>query len=319
MFANLARLLPIQRRAEFVASSFKTASSLWSKDYYGILAVSKNASPAEVKKAYYQLAKKHHPDRNPDDPKAAAAFQDIAEAYEVLGDPQKRSDYDQVFETTFTTYGNQGKSKSSKAKSGTWKYSRESDPLDLFNKIFGEFSKKFEDIQDHTSFAKHNLPCAFANISLTEAAEGTSRSVRFNITEHKLENEEYLVNIPPGVEDGQTIRLKLRGKIEAIVLVKVDESAIFKRKDCHIHSDLSVNIWDALLGRAVTVQTLYGAIKVKLPKNLSSHCVLELPNQGLKKNSSRNQFGNHYLTIKIKSLDLVEAKAKQQEAQKCTQ
>merc|ERR1719232_1862487 len=89
--------------------TFATTSSLVSKNYYEILAVSKNSSQADVKKAYYKLAKKHHPDRNRDDPKAAVIFQDIAEAYEVLGDEIKRENYNNTFASSFSTYGFSGK------------------------------------------------------------------------------------------------------------------------------------------------------------------------------------------------------------------
>ena len=73
-----------------------TSKSVYLKNYYDILQVSKNSSPAQVKKAYYQLAKRHHPDRNPNDPKAKTVFQNIVEAYEVLSDAKKRLEYDNI-------------------------------------------------------------------------------------------------------------------------------------------------------------------------------------------------------------------------------
>ena len=78
------------------ARFFHTTTKVFSKNYYSVLAVSTNASQAEIKKAYYLLAKKHHPDRNPNDEKAEKLFQSVAEAYEVLGDEFKRKEYDKT-------------------------------------------------------------------------------------------------------------------------------------------------------------------------------------------------------------------------------
>ena len=81
-------------RSQLTYRLLSTSHSQRVKNYYDILQVSKNSSPAEVKKSYYKLAKRHHPDRNPNDPRAEAVFQNIAEAYEVLSDEKKRLDYD---------------------------------------------------------------------------------------------------------------------------------------------------------------------------------------------------------------------------------
>ena len=164
---------------------FSTTVSVLSKNYYEILAVPKNSSQGDVKKAYYQLAKKHHPDRNRDDPKAAAIFQDIAEAYEVLGDEAKREEYDSIFASSTTSYGFHGK-KSDNANSSykagqAWKYNLETDPLDLFNKVFGDFAANFAaSAEDHSSFAQSNLPSASVSLSYQEAASGVHKSLKFN-------------------------------------------------------------------------------------------------------------------------------------------
>ena len=103
---------------------FGSTVSVLSKNYYDILAVSKNSSQAEVKKAYYRQAKKHHPDRNPGDTRAESLFQDISEAYDVLSDEKKRDEYDSVASTsahgsyTFT----QRKQNKSEQDTQRWKY-----------------------------------------------------------------------------------------------------------------------------------------------------------------------------------------------------
>ena len=162
------------------ARFFHTAQKVFSKNYYSVLAISTNASQAEIKKAYYLLAKKHHPDRNPNDKKAEKLFQSVAEAYEVLGDEFKRKEYDKTVSaqppprsasnsTGFSSTSTYNKSKDKTAKK-SWKYDLESDPLELFKKVFGDLYSEFETAsEDHTSFANNNLPRAIVSISLKEA------------------------------------------------------------------------------------------------------------------------------------------------------
>ena len=116
--------------------------------------------------------------------------------------------------------------------------------------------------------------------------------------------EEILVKIPAGIEDGQTVRLRIDGEQEVIVQVKVEDRANLRREGYHVYSDLWIDIWDAAFGKTVTIPGLYGDTKVKLPKLTSSHTVLTLPHHGFQKFNLPGQFGNHYLTIKIKSLDI---------------
>ena len=282
------------------------SSVLSSKDYYKILAISQNASPSDVKKAYYQLAKKHHPDRNPNDPKAASLFQDISEAYEVLSDESKRNQYDSLFSNTttshgFSEFGSKSKKNTSFKARQAWRYTAESDPLELFRTVFGEFAANLNQAPgDHTSFAQSSLPIGFVSISLEEAAVGVPRSVKF--TGHF--DQEVLVEIPAGVEDGQTVRLKISNQHEALVQIKVEERSNFRREGCHLHSDLTIDIWDAVLGSIVDVQGLSKTLKVQLPKNLSSHTTLVLPGQGFKQSNLSGGFGHHYLHVKINSINL---------------
>lgn len=113
-----------------------------------------------------------------------------------------------------------------------------------------------------------------------------------------------MIDIPAGVEDGQTVRIKVDGKHEAIVQVKIDDDSGIRREGFHVYSDLWLNIWEVALGLTVTVKGLNGPLKVKIPKNLSSHSVLVLHKKGFPKFNAPGQFGNHYVTVKIRSLDI---------------
>lgn len=276
-----------------------------SKDYYKILAISSNASQAEVKKAYYQQAKKHHPDRNPGDHRAESLFQKISEAYEVLGDEFKRKEYDKNFshkQSKTSPYKKGTGKKETPSKSYTWNYNLETDPLELFRKVFGDLEDDFKfAAEDQSSFGDNNLPRAFVAISLKESATGLSRCINFLSSEDKIKfhGKEILVDIPPGIEDGQTLWLKLDSEQEAIVQIKVDEKFGFTRKNNDIYSDLNVSILDATLGNIVSVEGLHKTLKVKLPTKLSSHSVLKIPNQGFHVPKSSGEFGHHYIRVHL--------------------
>ncbi len=118
---------------------FSTGSKVLasSVDYYETLRVASNSSPSDIKKAYYELAKKYHPDRNKDDPEAAKVFQTVAEAYEVLGDEAKRAEYDSSIKL-FTTKKRSRDSEAKPSSSGKdkfWHYEPVQDPLELFSKV----------------------------------------------------------------------------------------------------------------------------------------------------------------------------------------
>ena len=285
-----------------------TTCNFLSKDYYKILAISNNASQAEVKKAYYYLAKRHHPDRNPGDPKAEKLFQKVSEAYEVLGDQLKRRDYDQTINSrqSSSSYQKETGKKAKTATASTWKYKFESDPLELFRKVFGDISSDFEAAsKDSSSFIDTKLARAFVTITLRESACGVSRCIKFLSSKDtlKFKDKEILVDLPAGIEDGQTLWLKIDDKQEAIVQVKVEEKSGFFRKGDDVHSDLNVSISDAVFGNVVSVQGLHSILKVKLPPKLCSHTVLKLTHQGFNvSKSSGGKIGHHYLHVKIEAL-----------------
>lgn len=116
--------------------SISTSSSLAQKDYYKILGITKNSSPKEIKKAYYQLAKKYHPDTNKDDPNAGKKFQEVSEAYEILSDDTKRKEYD-TFGTTTEQMNRQGGGGGGAGPTGQgfnqhWQYTSTINPEELF-------------------------------------------------------------------------------------------------------------------------------------------------------------------------------------------
>lgn len=161
-------------------ASFHTSNVNFARiDYYEVLGVSKNASQKDIKKAYYQLAKKYHPDSNKDDPEAAKKFQQVSEAYEVLSDPNKRSYYDQ---TGSTSPGSSGGSSQDPFGYGTAGFQSTIDPEELFRKIFGtDFSKGRNPFVDfdfsESAFGGSATSEVVLNLTFKEAARGCVKSV----------------------------------------------------------------------------------------------------------------------------------------------
>ncbi|ENN79355.1 hypothetical protein HUJ04_009354 [Dendroctonus ponderosae] len=170
-------------KRDFHRSSFDAAK----KNYYEILGVGRNASPAEIKKAYYKLAKQYHPDVNKNDPEAQRKFQDASEAYEILGDDGKRKQYD-----TWGTAGEQmggmgstGKPHGPQGFSQHWEYQSTIDPEELFRKIFGDggFSKSpFGDFAE-SQYGFGESQEVVLRVSFCQAARGTNKDVTINVVD----------------------------------------------------------------------------------------------------------------------------------------
>ncbi|KAF5897902.1 dnaJ subfamily A member 3, mitochondrial-like, partial [Clarias magur] len=140
------------------------------QDFYSILGIPRTSTQKEIKKAYYQLAKKYHPDTNPDDPQAKEKFAKLAEAYEVLSDEVKRKQYD--------TYGSAGPSAAG-AGQQYWRSGTTVDPEELFRKIFGEFSGA-QGFGDFSSIFEQPLEYVM-ELTFTQAAKGVNKEIAVNI------------------------------------------------------------------------------------------------------------------------------------------
>uniref|UniRef100_G3V6I5 DnaJ heat shock protein family (Hsp40) member A3 n=1 Tax=Rattus norvegicus TaxID=10116 RepID=G3V6I5_RAT len=280
-------------------ASFHTSASLAKDDYYQILGVPRNASQKDIKKAYYQLAKKYHPDTNKDDPKAKEKFSQLAEAYEVLSDEVKRKQYD--------AYGSAGFDPgASSSGQGYWRGGPSVDPEELFRKIFGEFSSSpfgdFQNVFDQPQEETINTgPFVMRSTCRRCGGRGsiiTNPCVVCRGAGQAKQKKRVTVPVPAGVEDGQTVRMPV-GKREIFVTFRVQKSPVFRRDGADIHSDLFISIAQAILGGTAKAQGLYETINVTIPAGIQTDQKIRLTGKGIPRINSYG-YGDHYIHIKIR-------------------
>lgn len=168
------------------ARTISTSNVLLKKDYYNVLGVAKNASAKEIKKAYYQLAKKYHPDTNKGDPDSSRKFQEVSEAYEVLSDDTKRREYD-TYGQTSEQMGRAGNGPASHGPQGfsqNWQFRSTIDPEELFRKIFGDggFKAGFEDFSD-SRYGFGGAQEVMMNLTFAQAARGVNKDIDVNVVD----------------------------------------------------------------------------------------------------------------------------------------
>ncbi|XP_076685568.1 dnaJ homolog l(2)tid, mitochondrial isoform X2 [Andrena cerasifolii] len=164
-----------------------TTNTLLKRNYYEILGVAKNASAKDIKKAYYQLAKKYHPDTNKGDPDASKKFQEVSEAYEVLSDDTKRKEFDTWGATSEQMGMGQGASHA-KDFGQNWQFRSSVNPEELFRKIFGEAGFQSSAFSDFEDFAESKFGFGAAqevimNLTFSQAARGVNKDVQLNVVD----------------------------------------------------------------------------------------------------------------------------------------
>ncbi len=267
-------------------------------DYYKILGIPKTASEEDIKKAYRKLARKLHPDLNPNDKEANRKFQQINEANEVLSDPEKKKKYDQYgenwenaeqFEKARQSGAGERRSRRSEesfSDFGDGQYS------DFFEQMFGSGARS-------TKFRGQDYQ-AELHLALRDAAKTHSQTLTVN-------EKNIRITIPAGVEDGQVIRLKNHGAPGAnggpngdlYITFRIAPDPIFKRLGNDLYITLNLDLYTAVLGGDVTVDTLEGKIRLKIKPETQNGEKSRLKGKGFPVYKQDGAFGDLFVTYHI--------------------
>lgn len=291
------------------------------KDYYKILGVERSASEQEIKKAYRKLAMKYHPDKNPGDKAAEDKFKDINEAYQVLSDPKKRSRYDQLGDSYFKYQQNGGAPGGfnwdqwySQPQSGA----RRVDVGDLgdlfgatgaggfsdfFRMIFGEMNNpgggNTTTTTTRTASRQAAPPRAMeqpVQITFAESYQGTTRLIQ-------LGNKRLEVKIPRGAKTGTKIRVPAGSapglNSDLLLVVEVAADPRYERKENDLYTDVPMDLYTAVLGGRVTVQTPSGGVELTIPAGTQPGQVFRLSGRGMPVLKSEDRYGDLFVRAKV--------------------
>lgn len=296
------------------------------KDYYKLLDVERSASQDDISKSFKKLARKYHPDLNPDNPEAEKKFKEINEAYEVLKDPEKRKLYDQLgpnwqhgqdfrpppgFEDVHFTFGGQGGGGGFDASGFS----------DFFETIFGGaggfggmggpgggFSQGgYRRRPSRGSDAEVEL-----ELSMEDAFRGGSKTFSLQEQVHdergmpSMRTKTLDVNVPQGIRDGQRIRLAGQGSPgrgggpagDLFLKIRIAPHHLFKLEGNNVVLDLPLTPWEATLGTAITVPTLDGKVELNVPAGIGSGQKMRIAGRGLGQGAKR---GDQMVRVMIKT------------------
>ena len=276
------------------------------RDLYAILGVKRTATNDEIRRAYRKLAKDLHPDQNKNDKKSEEQFKKVSAAFAVLGNPEKRKRYDageidamgNDRAGPFREYagGPQGFGKGEYGSGGFGGFggAGAGDFSDIFGDLFGRKGQGGAFTMRGMDY-RYNL-----EISFLEAVNGVKKRVQFP------DNETLDITVPPGVETGQTLRLRHKGGPgagrgepgDALIELKVQAHPLFSREGDNITLELPISLNEAVLGARVEIPTIGGRVTVAVPKGASSGQVLRLRGKGVKNNRS-GAHGDQMITLKI--------------------
>ncbi|MCH5597692.1 DnaJ C-terminal domain-containing protein [Niabella ginsengisoli] len=272
-------------------------------DYYKVLGIDKNATGDDIKKAYRKLARKHHPDLNPNDQEAVKKFQQINEAHEVLSDSEKRKKYDQYgaewkhadqFEQGRQQRQQQGGRQRPFGGEEHFAYSNEGDFSDFFSQMFGsgrsQANVKYKG-QDYRAEVKLNLTDAYKTHPQTFTVNG--KNIR--------------ITVQAGIENGQEIKIKSYGGPginggptgDLFITFTIVNNTAFTRRGNDLYIDVPINLYKAMLGGDETIETLDGKVKLTVKPETQNGTKVRLKGKGFPVYKNEGSFGDLYITWQV--------------------
>lgn len=273
-------------------------------DYYNILGVPKTASEKEIKAAYRKLARKYHPDLNPDNKEAEVKFKQINEANEVLSNPENRKKYDKYgkdwkHSEEFEKAQKQRQQQQYNQQSAYQGYT-ENDFSDFFESMFGGgrrssrqgFNRQFKGQDYHAEL----------HIDLENAYRGHQQVLTVN-------GKNIRITIPPGVENGQVIKIRSKGgkginggpNGDLYIKFRIDNHTAFKREGQTLYKDVDIDLYTSILGGDITIDTFDGQVKLKIKPETKNESKVKLKGKGFPVYKKAGEFGDLIITFHIKT------------------
>ncbi len=275
------------------------------RDYYEILGVSRDADDKQLKKAFRKFARKYHPDLNPNNKEAEQRFKEVNEAYEILSDPAKRKQYDSFGHAAFDA-GFQG-SEGFRPRTGGFdpRAAQDRGFGSIFEDIFGDVFSGRRESQPVPETGKdlvYNL-----EIDLKDAYHGTSTYVNIQ-RGARLQSEQIMVKIPPGVDNGTKVRVAGKGGAgirggksgDLYIITSIRPDRFYERKGDDLYCEVPITISEAALGAKIEVPTMDGTATMTIPSCTQGGQLFRLKEKGmphLKGGRSGNQYVKVIITI----------------------
>ena len=271
-------------------------------DYYKILGLSKSATEEEIKKAYRKLARKYHPDVNPNDKEAHKKFQEINEANEVLSDPEKRKKYDK--------YGKDWQHGEAQEQA------RRSYQQQSYDFGGGQFSSGNFDEGRFSDFFASMFGTGGGQSRSKRRGQDLSATLQLNLTDvfkaHKrtitLNGKNIRISVPAGIENGQVLKLKGYGEPGAnagpngdlFVTFSIINNTAFKKMGNDLYLTQEIDLYTAMLGGELTIDTMHGKIKLKVNPETQNNTKIRVKGKGAPLYKTEDQYGDLYVTYTVK-------------------
>ncbi|WP_075351515.1 DnaJ C-terminal domain-containing protein [Algoriphagus marinus] len=273
-------------------------------DYYKALGIPKTATPDEIKKAYRKLARKYHPDVNPDDKEAERKFKEINEANEVLSNPENRAKYDKYgkdwkhgeeFERQQQQRRSQGGQRSRSSSQGF----SESDFSDYFESMFGGGRSGYQQGGRSVKFKGQDLN-AELHLNLRDVYKDFPQVLDVNGNKIRL-------TIAAGIENGQTIKIPGKGgqgvnggpNGDLYIKIHLDNTTEFHRMGNNLHKNVELDLYTAMLGGELVTDTFDGKVKLKIAPETQNGDKVRLKGKGFPVYKKKGEFGDLILTYSI--------------------